>query len=82
MRALLRIAVTEWGLLNSVLVVKAGQPWNKRIRWLTHDEARTLINELPEHLKPVVTFALATGLRCSNILDLKWSQIDMPRRMT
>lgn len=81
MRALLRIAANEWGWLNSVPVVKARQPRNKRIRWLTHDEARTLIDELPDHLKPVVTFALATGLRRSNILDMEWSQVDMQRKM-
>ncbi|WP_425335165.1 site-specific integrase [Pectobacterium aroidearum] len=81
MRSLLRIAANEWGWLNSVPVVKARQPRNKRIRWLTHDEARQLIDALPAHLKPVVTFALATGLRRSNILDLEWSQVDMQRRM-
>ncbi|KHT21039.1 integrase [Pectobacterium brasiliense] len=81
MRSLLRMAANEWGWLSSVPVVKARQPRNKRIRWLTHDEARSLINELPDQLKPVVTFALATGLRRSNIIDLEWSQVDMPRRM-
>ncbi|WP_416053987.1 site-specific integrase [Pectobacterium parmentieri] len=81
MRSLLRIAANEWGWLNSVPVVKARQPRNKRIRWLTHDEARNLIDCLPLHLKPVVTFALATGLRRSNILDLEWSQVDMQRKM-
>lgn len=81
MRSLLRIAANEWGWLNSVPVVKARQPRNKRIRWLTHDEARQLIDCLPLHLKPVVTFALATGLRRSNILDLEWSQVDMQRKM-
>lgn len=81
MRALLRIAANKWVWLNSLPVVKARQPRNKRIRWLTHDEERTLIDELPDHLKPVVTFTLATGLRRSNILDLEWSQVDMQRKM-
>ncbi|MCG8709211.1 site-specific integrase [Brenneria sp. 4F2] len=81
MRSLLRIAATEWGWLNSVPVVKARQPRNKRIRWLTQDEARRIIDELPDYLKPVVIFALATGLRRANILDLEWSQVDMQRKM-
>ncbi|MFP1891033.1 site-specific integrase [Lonsdalea quercina] len=81
MRSLMRIAANEWGWLNSVPVVKARQPRNKRIRWLTHAEARRLIDELPPHMKQVVTFALATGLRRSNIIDLEWSQIDLTRRM-
>jgi len=62
-----------------VPVVKARQQW--AVTLVTHDKAKTLISELPEHLKPVVTFALATGLRRSNILDLEWSQVDMQRRM-
>jgi|GEM_PF-6371244 len=32
-------------------------------------------------MKPVVIFALATGLRRSNITDLEWSQIDMQRKV-
>jgi len=36
---------------------------------------------MPAHFKPVVIFALATGLRRSNITDLEWSQIDMQRKV-
>jgi len=51
-----------------------------RIRWLTHAEADRLIRELPEHLKYLVRFALATGLRESNITGLEWSQVDLQRK--
>lgn len=81
MRSLLRIAANEWGWLNSVPVVKAKSPRGRRIRWLTKDEARRLLDELPEHFRSVVMFALATGLRRSNILNMEWSQIDMQRKM-
>ena len=80
-RALLRIAANEWKWLDRLPVVKAKQPKQKRIRWLTQEEATRLIECMPEHLKPVVIFALATGLRRSNILNLEWSQIDMQRRV-
>lgn len=81
MRSLLRIAANEWGWLNSVPVVKAKSPRGRRIRWLTKDEARRLLDELPEHFRSVVMFALATGLRRSNIINMEWSQIDMQRKM-
>jgi integrase len=51
-----------------------------RIRWLTHEESVRLINELPEHLKAMARFTLATGLRESNVTGLQWSQLDMQRR--
>ncbi|MBD3698692.1 tyrosine-type recombinase/integrase [Enterobacter hormaechei] len=36
---------------------------------------------MPESIKPVVIFALATGLRRSNIIDLEWQQVDMQRKV-
>ncbi|EKN6106282.1 site-specific integrase [Yersinia enterocolitica] len=81
MRSLLRIAANEWQWLDSAPNVKARQPKNRRIRWLTHEEARRLVSEMPDHFKPVVLFALATGLRRSNILDLEWSQIDIQKKI-
>lgn len=51
-----------------------------RTRWLTRDEAQRLLVELPEHLKAMARFTLATGLREANVTGLQWSQIDMQRR--
>lgn len=51
-----------------------------RTRWLTRDESQRLLTELPEHLKVMMRFTLATGLRESNVTGLQWSQIDMQRR--
>jgi integrase len=36
--------------------------------------------ELPQHQRDVVLFALATGLRQSNVLQLEWSQINLEQR--
>lgn len=80
-RSLLRIAANEWKWLDRLPTVKTPKLKNKRIRWITHAEANLLIKCLPDYLKPVVTFALATGLRKSNIVDLEWSQIDMQRKV-
>lgn len=58
-----------------------GKPISKRIRWLTREEAERLIECMPESIKPVVIFALATGLRRSNIIGLEWQQVDMQRKV-
>ena len=51
----------------------------KRVAWLTRDQANDLLNELPAHLRAMARFALATGLRESNIRLLTWKQVDMAR---
>lgn len=79
LRAILNAAY-YWEWLDKPPVIKLLSGDAERIRWLTHDQANALLNELPEHLKPIVTFALATGLRETNITGLQWSQIDMARK--
>lgn len=80
-KAMLRTAERDWKMLDKAPIVKVPQPKNKRIRWLEPHEAKRLIDECPEPLKSVVEFALATGLRRSNIINLEWKQIDMQRRV-
>jgi len=51
-----------------------------RIRWLTKAEwkrLRAALFTLSPHLVPVADFAIATGLRMSNILSLEWSQLNL-----
>lgn len=81
MRGLLRAVANDWGWIKTTPVIKTKKPVSKRIRWLTRDEAERLIECMPESIKPVVIFALATGLRRSNILDLEWQQVDMQRKV-
>lgn len=50
-----------------------------RLRFLTQAEWQRLYAELPEHLKPIAAFALATGLRQKNVTHLRWEDIDLPR---
>ncbi|PAV02366.1 integrase [Arsenophonus sp. ENCA] len=70
----------EHGLLDKIPPIKLLKEPTRRIRWLTEYEEKRLMVELPDHLKPIVNFALNTGLRMSNITNLKWSQVDMDRR--
>lgn len=59
-------------------IVKAPEA-AKRIAWITRDQADTLLAELPPHLGAIAGFALATGLRESNVRLLKWKQVDQQR---
>ena len=46
-------------------------------RHLTVNEAQRLLAELPSHLRAVVTVALETGMRMSEMLQLRWSDVDL-----
>ncbi len=52
---------------------------NHIIRYLREDEEKKLFKELDSHLKPIVVCALTTGLRLSNILNLRWETIDIKK---
>lgn len=57
---------------------KAAEP---RIRFLSAAEWQRLLAELPDHLKPLARFAVATGLRRHNVTHLEWGQVDLGRRV-
>ncbi len=65
------------GALKEVRNVKLLEENNKRLRFLTVEECQTLIDCCAPHLKPIVTVALHTGARKSEILGLKWEQVDL-----
>jgi len=78
--AILNRAHIYWDWLDSAPKIPRFTEATKRIRWITHDEADMLVKALPEHLAAIARFALATGLRQSNIFKLKWSQLNMAQR--
>ncbi len=80
-RAILRKAAFEWDWLEAVPKVRMYKEASRRIRWLTREQADTLIKELPTHQANAARFALATGLRHSNVLGLTWSQVDLSRQL-
>lgn len=49
-------------------------------RVLTADEETRLFEALPETLKPIVDFALLSGQRKSEIVTLRWSDVDLAGR--
>ena len=65
------------GALKQVRNVKLLPENNRRLRFLSVEECQVLIDCCAPHLKPIVTVALHTGMRKSEILGLKWEQIDL-----
>ena len=54
---------------------------NERLRFLTPEEAEKLISACPEWFRPVVVFALNTGLRAGEIFSMKWENVDFKNRV-
>lgn len=81
MKAIMRAAERDWKWIERGPVIKVPQERGKRVRWLEPHEAVRLINECSEPLKSIVVFALATGLRRSNIVDLQWQDVDLQRKV-
>ena len=79
-RAILRKAAYEWEWIEKVPKFRMLKEPKRRIRWLTREEADTLLDELPAHLRAMADFSLETGLRQSNVTGLQWSQVDLGRR--
>lgn len=69
----------EWGLLQtSPFDNPKGlfySPDNARDRFLLEDEIEALLNACPPTLRAIVITAIHTGLRKSNILNLRWDQV-------
>lgn len=63
-------------ILNPCQLVATFTEDNYILRYLSEEEEAKLMKELPEYLKPIVICALTTGLRKSNILNLKWERIN------
>jgi integrase len=48
---------------------------NKRLRFLTDEDIGVLLGACPEHLRPIVSCAILTGMRRGEMLSLKWDQV-------
>lgn len=75
---ILSLAV-EWGRLgeNPVRKVRKLEEPKGRLRFLTDSEASLLLEKAPRHLRPVIVCALHTGGRLSEILELRWEEVDL-----
>lgn len=85
---LFTIAIKEWGLgllFNPVLNIRRPAPGPGRTRRLNQDEEERLILAVDQHSNPmlgwIVHIAIETGMRSSEIVTLKVSQVDLERRI-
>ena len=69
----------KWGLVenNPVRSTEPLKEDNIAPRPLSENEEQRLFAVLPEHYKPIVTFALNTGLRLGELQAQRWEDIDM-----
>ena len=79
-RAVLRRACDVWEWIDRAPKVPMYVIRNKRVRWITREEANRLISFLPSHQAAMARFALATGLRQRNVCRLKWEAVDLERK--
>jgi len=80
-RSILNRAEREWEWIGRAPAIRMLKEPKRRIRWITLEEAQRLLALLPSHTKAMAKFALATGLRESNVTRLEWSQVDLTRRV-
>lgn len=83
LRAILRYARDDWDqtIPNIKWKTKRLKEPPGRDRFLSVDEYRALLDNAHIKLKPIIIFAVNTGLRKSNILYLSWSQVDIKARL-
>ena len=79
LRAMLNMAVEREWIAKAPKIQMLPEP-ESRPRWLTYEEESRLLAELPEHLRAMMRFSLSTGLRESNVVNLRWDQIDLDRK--
>lgn len=65
--------------MNPVRAVEKYETPQGRLRFLSHEEADRLIAKAGDHLKPILVTALETGGRLSEVLGLRWADVDFDR---
>lgn len=76
------LAVKEWEWLdeNPVRRVSRERVNNLIERWLRPEEEEALLDACSSWLREIVIFAIYTGLRQGEILNLRWPLVDLSRR--
>lgn len=65
---------------NPVRWVKFLPENNLQYRTLGEDEEQRLLQFVPPYLRELIRFAINTGLRCGDLLDLKWEEVDIDEK--
>ena len=62
---------------NTASRVRPPKPAPGRVRYLQPGELRAVVNAAPKWLRPIIVPAVATGMRRSEILELRWLDLDL-----
>jgi len=76
----LAIKEWEWVRENPVAKVTREKVNNHIEKWLTLEEQKNLLDKSAKWLREIILFAVNTGLRQSELLDLEWSRVDLTRK--
>jgi integrase len=68
----------EWGKCkeNPARKVKLLRGEVNRVRYLVPEEVQTLLSNCMDHLRPIVTVAVHTGMRKGELLGLEWARVN------
>lgn len=66
--------MVEEDTLKRVRRVKLLSENNRRLRYLSKEECKALVNACSPHVRPIVITALNTGMRKGEILSLEWEK--------
>lgn len=81
LKHLLRLAI-EWEVIpfSPALTIKSPRVPAGRVRYLQPTELRMILQTAPEWLRPIAALAACTGMRRSEILGLRWLDVDLLNR--
>jgi integrase len=65
---------------NPVRLVKFLPENNLQFRTMSEGEEQLLLEASPPYLREMILFAIHTGLRCGDIFDLRWEEVDLEQR--
>jgi integrase len=77
LRAILRRAKKEWGVLATVPDISALEAKNGRLRFLDEEEEARLLHHAPLYLRRLIIFLTGTGARRGEALNLTWGEVDL-----
>jgi integrase len=82
LKHLLELAVSEWEYIpmNPARRIKPPKAPPGRVRYLQPTELRAVLAAAPPWLRAIVALAVATGMRRSEILKLRWLDVDLNGR--
>jgi integrase len=53
---------------------------NLQFQTVSEEDERRLLESAPPYLRELILFAVNTGLRCGDLLDLKWEEVDIEEK--